>query len=126
MNTKSVAELHAEHGEWLNKLEFYVDEISIQRIRLSEIASKNTSKEILAQVEHFQNQFIVQKENIDELRHAIKDHEIYVENRVTENPVDSDHRQLHDHPKMRENFDGFEKNFNSLRHEFNAFLSKNM
>ena len=126
MNTKSVAELHAEHEEWLKKLDFYADDLSVLLNRLAEIASKNTSREILAQVEHFQNQFIVQKENIDEIRHAIKDHEIYVENRVTENPVDADRHQLNDHPKMRDNFNGFEKNFNSLRHEFNDFLSKTM
>lgn len=126
MTTKSIETLHAEHKEWLGKLDFYKDEIVIMRTRLEEIASKNTAKEILAQVEHFQNQLIVQKENIDEIRHAIKDHENYLENRVTENATASDQRQVHDHPKMRENVNGFEKTFNALRHEFNEFLSKTM
>jgi hypothetical protein len=126
MNTKPIAELHAEHSEWLMKLDFYTSEISVMRKRLEEIASKNTSKEILAQVEHFQNQFILQKETIDEIRHSIKDHESYLEKRIDENPTASDHRSLNDHPKMRENVNGFEKIFNELRHEFNLFLSKVM
>ena len=121
--TKPIADLHTEHKEWLGKLDFYKDEILIMRKRLEEIASKNTSKEILAQVEHFQNQLIVQRENIDELRHAIKDHENYLENRVTENPTASDQRHVHDHPKMRGDVAGFEKNFNELRQEFSRFLS---
>lgn len=126
MNTKPIAELHAEHTEWMKKLDFYADEIIIMKNRLEEIASKNTAKEILSQVEHFQNQTIVQKQNIDEIRHSIKDHEMYVENRVNENPTAADHRSSNDHPKMRENVNGFEKIFNELRHEFNAFLSKTM
>src|SRR6185295_14072078 len=117
MNNKPIAELHAEHTEWLQKLDFYADEITIMKKRLEEIVSKNSSEEIRAQVEHFQNQVIVQKENIDELKHAIKDHENYIENRIDENPTASDHRSLHDHPKMRENVNGFEKTFNELRHE---------
>ena len=126
MNTKPITELHEEHQEWLNKIAFYADDILVMRKRLEEIASKNTGKEILAEVEHFQNQFILQKENIDELHHALKDHENYLENRVDENPTASDHRKENDHTKMRERMSGFEKIVNDLRHEFNNFLSKTM
>lgn len=126
MNTKPIAELHAEHQEWLKKFDFYADEIVVMRNRLAEIASKNTDKEILAQVEHFQNQFSVQKENIDEMRHAVKQHENAVEKSVAENPTASDHRKMDSHQSTTEDVAGFEKVFNALRHEFNAFLSKTM
>jgi hypothetical protein len=126
MKTKTISDLHTEHKEWLAKLDFYTDEIKIMTSRLGEIASKNNGKEILASVEHFQNQFIVQKENIDEIRHSINDHENYIENRVEENPTSSDQRQVHDHPKMRDTMNGFEKVFNELHHEFNSFLAKAM
>jgi hypothetical protein len=126
MITKPIADLHAEHKEWLTKLDFYKDETAIMRNRLEEIASKNTSKEILAQVEHFQNQLIVQKENIDEIRHVVKNHENYLESRVTENASASDQQRAQDHTKMRERVNGFEKIFTELRHEFNRFLSKTM
>ena len=52
---------HAEHTDWISKLKFYDDEICILKNRLSEIISKNTQKDILAEAEHFQNQFIIQK-----------------------------------------------------------------
>ena len=58
---------HADHTEWLSKMKFYTDEISILKNRLGEIASKNSDKEVLAQVEHFQNQLIIQRNNIDEV-----------------------------------------------------------
>lgn len=126
METKKIYNLHEEHKEWLNNLAFYKDEIKIMQNRISEIASKNTATEILKQVEHFQNQLIVQRNNIDELNHTIKDHENYLENRVNENPTAADHRSVNDHPKMRDSYTSFDKVFNDLRKELNAFLSKSM
>jgi hypothetical protein len=123
---KPISELHTEHQEWLKKFDFYADEIVIMRNRLAEVASKNTDKEILAQVEHFQNQLTVQKENIDELRHAVKKHESSIEHNIDANPTASDHRSMASHESMTEDVTGFEKVFNELRHEFNAFLSKTM
>jgi glycyl-tRNA synthetase len=52
-------------------MKFYTDEITILKNRLGEIASKNNQKDVLAQVEHFQNQLIIQKNNIDEISHII-------------------------------------------------------
>jgi hypothetical protein len=126
MTTKPIAELHAEHQQWLEKLAFYNDEINIMRTRLEEVVSKNNSKDFEAQAEHFQNQLILQKEKSDELKHSIKDHESYLEKRIDENPTASDHRSTHDHGLMRENMESFEKIFNALRHEFNEFLVKTM
>lgn len=126
METKKIYELHEEHKEWLKNLSFYQDEVKIMQNRISEIASKNSGTEILKQVEHFQNQLIVQKNNMDELAHSIKDHENYLENRVNENPTAVDHRKVNDHPKMRDSYMAFDKVFNELRKELNAFLSKSM
>lgn len=124
METKKIYELHEEHKEWLNNLAFYKDEIKVMQNRISEIASKNSSAEVLKQIEHFQNQLIIQRNNIDELSHSIKDHENYLENRVNENPTAVDHRKVNDHPKMRDSYTSFDKVFNELRKELNAFLAK--
>ncbi|CAN5420370.1 hypothetical protein BH09BAC5_BH09BAC5_28520 [soil metagenome] len=123
---KPIIDLHTVHTEWLNKLAFYSDEIKVMKGRLEEIASKNNGKEIMAEVEHFQNQLIVQKENIDQTHHDIKAHENVIEANIDKNPTASDHRKLKDHPEMRDAVNSFEKVFNELRHEFNAFLSKTM
>ena len=61
-NQKNIYQLHEEHKTWLNKLLFYKDELSIMANRISEVAKKNTSNEVLALVEKFQNQLIIQKE----------------------------------------------------------------
>ncbi|HRD37508.1 MAG TPA: hypothetical protein PLC65_02645 [Bacteroidia bacterium] len=124
METKKIYELHEEHKEWLNNLAFYKDEIKVMQNRISEVASKNSSADVLKQIEHFQNQLIIQRNNIDELCHSINDHENYLENRVNENPTAVDHRKVNDHPKMRDSYSSFDKVFNELRKELNTFLTK--
>jgi hypothetical protein len=115
---------HADHTEWLSKLKFYTDEISIMKGRLGELASKNSHQDVLAQVEHFQNQFIVQKNNIDEISHTIKLDESAIEKEVNKNIVAVDHREMPSHSKEKEAVDAFEKNFNELRAEFKTFAAK--
>jgi NhaP-type Na+/H+ and K+/H+ antiporter len=124
MKAKTISDLHTEHIDWLIKLDFYKDELSVLLKRLEEVVSKNTSKEILASAEHFQNQFVVQKENIDELIHSIHEHESYLENRAEQNKTVQ--QRANDHPKMRDKVESFEKVFNELRLGFNKFLSVTM
>jgi predicted Zn-dependent protease len=103
---------HAENNDWMNKLKFYKDEISILNKRLEEVASKNNHQDVLAKVEHFQNQFIIQRNNIDEISHAIGKHEAALEKEIDKNPT------------AVEQVVSFEKNFNAIRSEFNQFISK--
>ena len=117
---------HAENNEWLNKLKFYDDEISILKNRLSQIATKYKEKEVLAQVEHFQNQFIVQQNNIDEISHTINVDEDALKNEVIKNPVAVDHRNIPYHSNEKESIESFEKNFNELRSEFKNFAAKHL
>lgn len=126
METKKVYDLHEEHKEWTSKLMFYKDEIKVMQNRISEIASKNSSKDVLSTVEHFQNQLIVQRNNMDELAHSINEHEAYLIKKAKENHTAIDHKAVNDHPKMRDSFNSFEKVFNEIRKELNVFLSKSM
>lgn len=124
MEKKNIYSLHEEHKTWLNVLQFYKDDIEVMKKRLEEIASKNTSKEVLAMVEHFQNQLIIQRNNIDELNHAVKQEENAIEKNINNNPVAVDHRSMEDNPKMRDDINSFEKNFAELRKDFIGFIAK--
>jgi len=121
---EKIYDQHAEHTDWLSKMKFYTDEISVIKNRLGEIASKNTDKEVLAQIEHFQNQMIIQKNNIDEISHAIKMDEEALQKEIKENPTAVDHRKVVYHAKEKDAVDSFEKNFNEIRNEFKAFAAK--
>jgi len=123
-NKKQIYEQHAENSDWINRLEFYKEEIEILKERLAEIANKNSSKSVLSEVEHFQNQFIVQRNNIDEIGHLIKLNEQLLENEVNKNEIAVDHRSLPYHIEEKEKLEGFESNISNLRKEFNTFSSK--
>lgn len=125
METKAhIYEQHAENTEWVNRLNFYKDELKIMTGRLEEIATKNSAKDVLAQVEHFQNQFIVQRNNIDEAMHAVNSHEETLQMEIKTNPVAVDHRLVTYHAEEKEMIGSFEKVFNALRNEFIEFSSK--
>jgi len=125
METKAkIYDQHAENTEWTSKLNFYKDEIKIIKGRLEEVAAKNSSKEVLAQVERFQNQMIIQRNNIDEALHAVKINEEKLQAEINENPVAVDHRSVEYHAIEKDMVDSFEKNFNELRSEFNEFVGQ--
>ncbi|MDO8998659.1 MAG: hypothetical protein Q7W45_02760 [Bacteroidota bacterium] len=115
---------HLEHSDWMSKMKFYGDEITVIKNRLAEIASKNTDKDVLVEVEHFQNQMIIQKNNVDEISHAIKIDEQALQQDIKNNPIAVDHRSAPYHNKEKETVDTFEKNFNELRTEFKNFAAK--
>lgn len=121
---KTINELHEEHRTWLNKLLFYEDELIIMASRIAEVEKKNTSKDVLALVDHFQNQLVIQKEQIDILKHDIKSHELFLEGAIIKNHDSIDDEKFSDHKKHRESILVFEKIFNDLRAELIQFLSK--
>lgn len=121
---KTIKELLEEHKIWLNKLLFYQDELIIMAGRIAEVEKKNTSKDVLALVDHFQNQLVVQKEQIDILKHDIKSHELFLEGAIIKNHDSIDDGKFSDHKKHRESILDFEKIFNDLRGELILFLSK--
>lgn len=125
MTTKAnIIDQHLENEDWLKRLDFYKEEIVILKERLNEVTGKNNAPEFLKNVEHFQNQFIVQRNNIDELAHAIKMNEKKLVNEVLANPVAVDHRKVESHEPESDFMSYFEKNFAGLRTEYNQFLTK--
>lgn len=115
---------HQEHTIWLNKLSFYVDDMAIMQKRIEEIANKNTSKEVLAQIDHFQNQLLIQRKNIADIKHHIEKDEKELANNISKNETAVDHRKVEDHAGERADVKAFEDNFNQLRKELNHFAAQ--
>jgi septal ring factor EnvC (AmiA/AmiB activator) len=126
MEQKYVYDLHAENVEWLKQAGFYKDELTILGKRISEVASRNTSREIQAQIEHFQNQLIIQKNQLDYLQHNIKQQENEVEENIRQNPTAADRRKIDDHSALRDEVTTFDKLFQTMRTEIMDFLSRTM
>ncbi|MFL5753799.1 MAG: hypothetical protein ACJ76F_10365 [Bacteroidia bacterium] len=126
MKTEKIYTQHNENKEWMSSLLFYKDEIKIMKHRLEEIAAKNNSREITALVEHFQNQFIIQDDHIDRLKHELNIDNDGIDKEILKNENSVDHRSIADHSVIRESMSSFEKIFTSLKAEFKNFLVQRM
>jgi hypothetical protein len=126
MEGAKIEVLHNEHREWLNKLDFYKDDLPVLRKRLEEVAAKNTSHDVMKMVEHFQSQFIIQRNELDEFRHAIKEHENKVEAAINHNETAINRQRLSDHPEMRERMERYEELFQEFRMDLLRFVAKYM
>ena len=118
-----IDDLHFEHQLWLTTARFYEDELKIYQNRLDEVATKNSGIDARAQIEHFQNQFIIQKEQIDILNHDVRKHESWLSKFAKENPVAIDHHQFPDHHEMHDRMDTFNKLYADLKIDFHRFLT---
>ncbi len=122
-NKTHINDLHAEHKAWLEESSFYEDELKVFRERLAEVAGKNTKPEITSEVEHFQNQFIIQKEQLDELNHEATVHEQALAKFAEKHPVAIEHRLFDNHDALIGKITAFKKLYEEMKEGFNKFLS---
>ncbi len=125
MQTKEqLMEMKSEHDQWQNKLKFYRDEIKQFNNHLEGVANPGAPKDVMATVEHFQNQFIRQREVLDIIRHEFKEHENLIEKLENTNVAGAEENIQKLHNVQREKLDQFEKIFHEIRGEFNLFLNQ--
>ncbi|MEP7372766.1 MAG: hypothetical protein ABI675_05205 [Chitinophagaceae bacterium] len=124
MSYTTVTQIGTDHLEWLKKIDFYEEEFDILQKRLEEIVSKNNGREAMAGVEHFQNQFAIQRNNIDELRHSVNEHAGKVSADAKKHAGKMETGFVGEHKELKDRVRIFEKIVNDLRQEFNVFLAK--
>lgn len=124
MTYTTVSHCGNDHLMWTKSMDFYDQDIDTLESRLVEIVKKNNVQEAMAGVEHFQNQFIVQRNNIDEIRHNINVHTGKVARDAQEHAGKMESVLDEEHDSIRDQFENFERVMNALRHEFNRFMAK--
>jgi hypothetical protein len=68
----SISHLHQVCEDWRKELHFFRDEIRTLRGRLGDVVLKNHNKDILVQVEHYENKFRILETHVKELMHNVK------------------------------------------------------
>ncbi len=122
--TKSIENLHYEHRLWMNELSFFSDELKIYEHRLEDLVQKNNNTTVLSLLEQFQNQFIRQREVLDELTHNIKVHEQKIGEAIRRNqeiPADPDL-----HAYMMDEMESYRRIYRDLKRKFYSFLAKHL
>jgi hypothetical protein len=125
MKKVNISHVNNEHNRWLRGLNFYKTEISILKSMLTEIAGKNSAEDVMKEVEHYENQFIIQTNNIDQLSHDIH---VNLSNISRQAQASSagyiDGELLAEHTTFGEKYDSQETIITELTHSFRKFAEK--
>ena len=114
---------HHENQTWVRSLDFFRQENSYLKTRLSEMVDGLTDKNFLALAEHFQNQFIVKDEFMAELLHDIHAQQELLKAEYQKQVPGTDIRLIKKHEKLSNEMEYLEKDFARLRGEFNKYLT---
>ena len=120
------SDLHFEHKQWRRELFFWEDELKSFQNRLKELLKRWTDTKMLAQLEHYQNQFIIQEEVINQFQDEIFLHEtnIAAHYKKGEDVLNEDlvkkHIEFRNHMEVQRNI------YTNLKKEFYRFLSEYM
>lgn len=125
MRKVSIKHMNNAHTDWLRALDFYKEEIGILKGRLTEIAGKNTAPDVMRQVEHYENQFAIQRDNIERLAHDTRTNVGSAAAESKKSPEGYiDATLLTSHNTLEQRFRQEEKTIHELRHEFNDFAAE--
>ncbi|HNQ11592.1 MAG TPA: hypothetical protein PKH65_07050 [Bacteroidia bacterium] len=122
-NKNQLGEMLTEHEMWQQKILSYRDELEQFNNILGKIVKLNPDSDKLRKIEHFQNQFILQNENLDIMRHDFKQHENSIEALQNEVSADPEIKINQQHEDQKVRLTDFEKIFGDLKKEFEFFQS---
>ena len=113
-----------ENITWKRLLDFFIQENSFLKTRLSEVVDRETDEIFIAQAEHFQNEFILKDEYINDIGRDIKEQEKNIQLAFTKKII-PDNKTCGKQEKLRNEMSYLEKEFYSLKNQFNKYLLNN-
>ncbi|MDO9275961.1 MAG: hypothetical protein Q7T92_10490 [Lutibacter sp.] len=120
------SDLHFEHNQWSQELIFWEDELKSLQNRLRELSTRWADKNMLSQLEHFQNQFIIQKNTINEMQDIINLHETNIAEHTKKGEDVLNQQLVKTHLAFRNQLDTQRILYSNLKKEFFLFLSQYM
>lgn len=118
--------MHFEHQQWKGELAFWKDELKFFENRLSEIVTRWTNKEVLSQLEHYQNEFILHHETIENMLEDIEEHETRIAGQSKRNVDVLDIKFVKIHDVFRNRIENQRHIYSELKKTFFRFLEKYM
>lgn len=119
--SKKTEQFMHETATWKRLLDFFIQENSFLKTRLSEVVDKETDNLFIAQAEHFQTEFILKDEYIHDIEHDIKEQEKNLKSSLTQKTA-PDYKTCKKQEKLRNEMSYLEKEFAHLRTQFNKYL----
>src|SRR3954463_15351401 len=122
-STASIEQFQVELQSWKRELSSTKEEIKSFEKELAGLAAHSHNRDIFPHIEHFQNNFIRQKEVIDELRHDLPDSPRRLESMFYSSSTGGDHDL---HADLSDRMDMFRKLYTELREKFQRFESDHL
>lgn len=104
MNTIT-SKLDAERKEWLDRIRSWESELGDMENENGKIVARTESKDAQKKVEHFQNQILIQKQRLDQMKHNIK---------IYGGDLEKGQNELNEYTEY----------YNAFRSEFKSFTSE--
>tara|TARA_B110000211_G_C13774566_1_gene419061 strand:+ start:192 stop:581 length:390 start_codon:yes stop_codon:yes gene_type:complete len=117
--------MHFEHQQWNRELIFWQDELKSFNSRLSELVTGWNDEQAVAQLEYYQNQFVLHRGFIEDLIEVIEKHEISAADQTKTGTV-LQNVLAKKHIELRNGMDSQRYKYAELKKEFFRFLSKYM
>jgi predicted nucleic acid-binding Zn-ribbon protein len=120
VTTADVAQLSRECNAWRETLRSYRDEFSQLKHRLIDVASRQTTKEDLLEVEHLDNQLHIQLINIHDLKHSIKSHTRRIDSETVRGQLNEDTAAHHEN--LYDEYQQLEHTLKEIKQEYQDFV----
>ena len=117
-------DLRYDHHIWENELNFYKNELFIFENRLVDMLDRDPNRDLLRELEQFQNQFIRQKEVVDELNHKIHLYDDELRGIPAEIMLGKTSNEIEKHKDLEDDLQINRRLYFDLRNRFNSYLLK--
>jgi hypothetical protein len=127
INNKSIRELHFDHELWLIEMAFWKQEIEVLDKYLAAVNASYSDTVVRAEVEHFQNQFIIQLNFINSLKNDVKAQEALIS--LLENDISNkklQQKKADDEYDIRDRMLTNQKLYVELKQSFKKWLSNKL
>ena len=118
--------MHFEHVQWRRELFFWEDELKSFKNRLSELVIRYTAKDVLAKLEHYQNEFILHGGVRDDFLEDIEAHEIRIAAQTKAGQDVLDTVLVKKHLEFRNRMETQRRIYGELKKDFYRFLTDYM
>jgi len=122
----TIAHVHLLCEDWKRELDFLKNEVAYFRKRLEEVAAKNTGRDIMVEVEHFENKFRIMGIHIDELRHDVNLKNEALLKEAAEKPNYINVKMIESDENLIDLMNDTSMDFSQTRKDFYKFLAKVM
>lgn len=122
MVTTEIAHYSKECTGWREALRSQREEFNRMKNELQQVAAHITSKEALINVEHYENQFDIQLDNIHDLKQSIKAHEKMSALETVPDYMFSSGSMVSDHEKLFSDYQSLRHTLHQIKSDFRQFL----